>query len=382
MNFWMWNGAGANRWVVGWLAKRMMQKFSIKVNIGTGVPGAMGDYGAPQAVTQVEKELNTNPTGGGSVDLVWINGQNFKNLKPNAYGPWTWKIPSGRHYKWNAQEILYDFGTPTEGKEMPYNTAQFVFFYNTIQVDSAPKNIPQLVTWIKANPGRFTYANPTSDFLGAATLRHFFYAYAGPYTDFLTSDDGYTQRAKAVWAVLKDIESSLATVSADGGQQTYPSSHDAVRDAFASGDIWIDGAYDPNHASSQILNGVYSNDTKSFVMDDGSISNLNFVAIPKNAANKYAALVTANVIASVEGVFSRTQPERWGTLPALDVLSDAMVESGWDTAFNYIASHHAVPSVEDLERTRVAELSSAFQERIHNDWKKCVLEKSTSSDCV
>lgn len=59
-----------------------------------------------------------------------------------------------------------------------------MFIYNTLRFGTPPMTIPDMVTWIKANPGKFTYSDPTSEFLGEAFVKHMFYAYASPYTDF------------------------------------------------------------------------------------------------------------------------------------------------------------------------------------------------------
>ena len=52
-----------------------------------------------------------------------------------------------------------------------------------------------------------------------------------------------------------------------------------------------------------------------------------FQAIPVNSQNKAAAIVVGNVIASMEAIFTRAQPERWGALPAFDANDPKVVES-------------------------------------------------------
>jgi len=43
---------------------------------------------------------------------------------------------------------------------MPYNAAQVVFTYNNATVKSPPLTMKNLLAWVKANPGQFTYALP------------------------------------------------------------------------------------------------------------------------------------------------------------------------------------------------------------------------------
>jgi ABC-type uncharacterized transport system YnjBCD substrate-binding protein len=51
-----------------------------------------------------------------------------------------------------------------------------------------PRTIPDLVEWIKANPGQFTYAAPP-DFTGSAFVRHVCYHAAGGYERLLGEFD-------------------------------------------------------------------------------------------------------------------------------------------------------------------------------------------------
>ena len=52
-----------------------------------------------------------------------------------------------------------------------------------------PRTMEAIVAWIKNNPGKFTYINPTKDFLGAAFVKHMFYAYAKVLIQILTNFD-------------------------------------------------------------------------------------------------------------------------------------------------------------------------------------------------
>jgi len=369
VNFWMWNGgARYNKWVDEWLAPRMRSKYQIDV---TRAPDPSG---AATAVARVAQEVLDGNTDAGSVDLIWINGNNFRNLKSagNAYCGWAHKLPSGKNYNWFSPAIAFDFGVPTSGCEMPYNTAQIVFFYHQGSVGSPPRSIPALMNWIRANPGKFQYANPTGGdgFIGAAFIRQVFYYFAGAaqggtWEEFLGSstvnEELYLARAPLVFTQLKTITDRLALTS-------FPAQDTVVNELFANGTVTINLAYDPSHAGAGILAGTYPNDTMSYVMEDGTISNTNFVGIPNNAANKAAALVTANMVASLEGAFTRAQPEYIGSLPAYDATSATFQASGWDAAFDYIDAHASVPSQAELVGGRLSELSSDYKDRINSDW--------------
>ena len=74
-------------------------------------------------------------TRGGSVDLIWINGENFAAMK--AAGPAVRavrraaaELPLRRHRQASPRRCV-DFTMPTDGFEAPWGMAQFVFLYDT-----------------------------------------------------------------------------------------------------------------------------------------------------------------------------------------------------------------------------------------------------------
>ena len=54
-------------------------------------------------------------------------------------------------------------------------------------------------------------------------------------------------------------------------------------------------------------------------MQDGSLSNIHFVAIPYNAANSNSAKVVANFMLSVEAQAKKQQAQVWGDSTVIDV---------------------------------------------------------------
>ena len=203
-----------NQWIDNYYIPQMLANYNIKL---VRVPSQAAD-----AVALVQQQIAKVPTAKNvSVDLIWLNLENYNTLRnppgggpSNAYGPWAFKVPSASNFDFTAGSIAYDGGVATAGYEFPYDGAQCVFIYNKNKVTTTGdvaliKTIDGLRTWIKANPGRFTYAAPsldatgkTGDYTGSAFIRHVFYAVAAPYTDFLgvtpTTDNGTPSPAHLV----------------------------------------------------------------------------------------------------------------------------------------------------------------------------------------
>ena len=89
-------------------------------------------------VNQVISEQQAGATGDrGTVDLIWINGENFFTLRQAdlLYGPWAEGIPNAALVDWDNPAIYLDFGRPVDGYESPWSSAQFHFVYDSARQD-------------------------------------------------------------------------------------------------------------------------------------------------------------------------------------------------------------------------------------------------------
>ena len=85
--------------------------------------------GTKDAVDLVLAEMAAGKgPGEGSVDAIWLNGENFATLKrQNAlFGAFAPKLPNSKYIEWNAEDPrsqmnLRDFGVETGGAEVPWS---------------------------------------------------------------------------------------------------------------------------------------------------------------------------------------------------------------------------------------------------------------------
>ena len=351
---------------------------------------------AANVVVSVQAEMTAGNTNKGSVDMVWVNLENFANLKKNGlvYGPWADKVPSIVNFNRSDTSVFFDGGLAIDGYELPYNGAQCVFIYNKQLVASTAdvasiQTIPGLATWLKANPGKFTYAAPgsqadgkTGDYTGSAFLRHVFYALSGPYTDFLQTTvnmDLYKSRAPKTFQFLRSIEQYLYKATAGvvvGTGASYPTSNAAVDVLFGQKRVALTLSYDAFYAAKQVLaTGAASwnaTDPQGYILDSGTIANTNYLAIPANSPNKLAAVVAANAMASPAAMFYRYKVV--GALQVFDPTLDVFTTGGWNTAFDSIPTPSQVPPRAARVAGRLGELSGAYITQIQADWYKCVLK--------
>ena len=361
VNWFMWGGSDTiNANVDNDIGDAIKEQFNITLN---RVPADAADF-----VNKVLDESAAGVTEDGTIDLMWINGENFATLK-NAgllYGPWSESLPNAIYVPWDDPAIANDFGEPVEGLESPWGHAQFVIEYDTAFVDAAPTTFEALQTWVHENPGTFTYP-AIPDFVGSVFIRHLFYWAAGGPEPFLGEFDQavFDQYAPVVWEYLNDLEPDLWR-----GGATYPEGA-AMADLMANTEIHFNLSYDPARASTNIASGVYPESIRTFQFDTGTLSNNNYVAIPFNAANPAGAMVLANYILSPEFQLIMADPEQWGWLVPTD--PSTWPEDAQATLANYGTGIATIPAAE-LTSKALPEPQGEWVTAMEAGWIENVLE--------
>ncbi|NOX29056.1 MAG: ABC transporter substrate-binding protein [Actinobacteria bacterium] len=363
VNFYLWGGSDKiNADVDNDIGAQVSELFGVTLN---RVP--LGD--TADAVNLVLNEIEAGQTTGGSVDMIWINGENFRTLKDAdaLLAAWSEALPNAVFVNWDDPSVANDFGQPVEGTESPWGHAQFVFEFNTELVgDVAPDSFEGLQTWIHENPGLFTYP-AVPDFTGSVFLRHLFYwaaggseAFAGPF-----DQEVFDQYAPIVWEYLNDIEPSLWR-----GGDTYPTESAVQQDLLANQEVAFSMSYNPSNATTQINDGVYPDTIRTFIPVTGSVSNNNYVTIPSNASNAAGALVVANYMLSEEYQLKMTDPDGWGWLTATD--PSRWSDEAQATLAGYEAGVATLPQ-DLLNANALPEPSADWVEAMEQGWLDNVL---------
>ena len=361
VSWYMFGGwAHVNTWVDTYVAGEMKTRYDIDL---VRVPMDAGVF--------VNKLLNEKAAGKqkGSIDLLWINGENFKNAREAGllFGPFAQKLPNVQLVV-DPDSIAFDFGYPVDGYEAPYGRAQFVFEYDTAQIANPPKTVAALKDWIRANPGRFTYPQPP-DFTGSAFIRQIFYAVTGGHEQYLAGWDPqlFARQSPLLWDWFNDIEPFLWQKG-----RTYPKDSAFLDTLFSRGEVAFGMSYHPPHAQNKILEGSYPDTVRTFVMEDGSIYNTHFTAIPFNSPNKAGAIVLANFLISVEAQLSKYRPENWGDFPALDPKRLSPQDR---RRFQAVDLGPATLGPEQLNPVAVPEIPADYLEAIEQGWRDHVLNE-------
>jgi putative thiamine transport system substrate-binding protein len=309
-----WNAWGGDEQInayIAWVGQQVQARFGIQLNHVKLTDTA-------EAVARVVAEKAAGRTEGGSIDLIWLNGENFAALKSQnlLYGPFVRRLPNFGYVDVTGKPTtVVDFTIPTDGLEAPWGMAQFVFLYDTASVAEPPRSIQALLEWAKAHPGRFTYPAPP-DFIGSTFLKHVLLELAADPKVLQEPADkaDFAAVTAPLWHWLEAIRPNLWRKGA-----IFPASGPALHQLLDDGEVDFSMAFNPAEASNLIQAGHLPASVRTFILKAGTIGNTHFVAIPFNAAHKPAAMVVADFLMSPEAQAHKQDPRVWGDGTVLDL---------------------------------------------------------------
>ncbi len=344
-----------NAYLDNWLAPRLEEEYGIEFE-----RTPVGD-----TADIVNKLLNERQAADnrGTVDLVWVNGQNFYTGSQADlwFGPFAESLPNAGYIDYRDRDIALDFGYPIEGMEAAWSQAQFVMIYNAAEVENPPRNMEELRAWTERNPGRFTYPAPP-DFFGNAFILQAFYdltndvaTYGEPFDEQV-----FDERVGVFTEYMNDIEPNLWR-----GGETYPQSGAALDELFQNGEVDLTVTYNPYFAQQQIDAGIFPDSTRTYLLEDGTLSNTSYLAIPFNAPNTAGAQVAVNFMESPEAQLELQRQNVVGGLATLDVES---LPDDLQRDFSDTAGGEAVLPLDRLQANRLPEARTEWTLALQEAW--------------
>ncbi|HCP01737.1 MAG TPA: ABC transporter substrate-binding protein [Rhodospirillaceae bacterium] len=306
-----WNAWGGDKRInayIAWAGDQVQERYGVTVK-----HVRLAD--TSEAVARVVAEKAAGQLDSGSVDLIWINGENFAEMKRNdlLFGPWTQSAPNYRFVDTARKKTTtVDFTVPVDHLEAPWGMAQFVFMYDTSHVENPPGSVTALLEWAKDNPGRFTYPQPP-DFLGTTFLKQALIELVTDSTVLQAPATDVARITAPLWGFLDSLHPNMRRRG-----QVFPQNGPALQRLLDDGEIAIALSFEPAEASGLIAQGRLPDTVRTFVLDEGTIGNTNFLAIPFNANAKEGAMLLANFLMSPEAQAHKQDPEVWGSFTVLD----------------------------------------------------------------
>jgi len=349
----MWRGdPSINAFVDQWVAPRVQERHGITLTAVEGQGSEIVNH------LVVEREAGSR----GSADLVWINGETFGNLRQESLldGPWAGSLPNARYVDSASPIIMRDFEQDPAGYESPWGRVQFALIYDSLRTPDPPRTVASLGHWILAHPGRFTH---DQQFTGTTFLVILLYALGGGVREYQGGFDSL-RYAKGSALVFRWLERHRAAFWRDG--ETYPPGVAELHRLFANREVDFSMSYNQNEALTKARQGILPATARALLLQDGTIANTHFVAIPFNATHTAGAMVVADFLLSPEAQLEKQKPEVWadGTVLARDRLPPE-----WAARFAPGSQDPRALPADSMAKYARPEVSPRYRERLSAEWR-------------
>ena len=303
-----WGGAENINAYIEWAGAEVEERYGVKL-----VHVKLDDTAG--AVAKVVAEKAAGKDEGGSVDLIWINGENFASMKKQQllFSPgWAEKLPNWRYVDIDEQADGRAPISPSPSMGWRAHGAWRSWCSSTTR----PRP-PRLDAEIGQGIARLGEEKSRPLHLSAAAGLH---RLVVPETGAgeLVADRSRPAEAGRR-AVVREGDGAGVRVSRRAQpaavarrREPIPQNYPAMKQLLADGEVDIIFAFNPSEASSAIAAGELPDTVRSFTFPGGTLANTHFVAIPYNAAAKAGALVVADFLISPEAQARKQDPEGMG----------------------------------------------------------------------
>jgi putative spermidine/putrescine transport system substrate-binding protein len=360
VNFMMWQGSPIiNNYINNYVVPQMKERYNVDLKISGGQ--------GPEIVQLVMGERQA-AIDRGQVDVVWINGETFFQLRKieGLYGPFVKQLPNARYIDFEDPYISVDFQQPVEYMEAPWGVSQFALVYDSAKVPVPPTNLRELEYFIKTHPGTFTISN---DFTGMSFLKCLLAELGGSPTslDGPFDEAKYQALSRQLWSF---INTNKKYFWKEG--QTFPTEHSKMDQLFASGELLLSYGFSEGGIEEKVHQGLYPKTTRGYAWRNGTVRNANYLGVTYNAPNKAGALLLINFLLSPEAQLEKANPNR---MNANTVLSMEKLPAKWRKQFAQVANRTYGPNVDELAPYAIKEPAPEYMIRIYEDFRTEVIEK-------
>ncbi|ENY71536.1 hypothetical protein G114_12433 [Aeromonas diversa CDC 2478-85] len=327
-----WGGSPEVNRYLAWSADEIKKRFDITLT------QVKVDDIAP-SIASLLAQKRAGKAREGTMDLLWVNGENFKSMKDNALlgAPFSAELPNMALVD-GGLPVERDFTVPVEGLEAPWGMGQLNLMVDKDRVPAPPTNAAALLTWTQAHPGRFTYPKPPQ-FHGSSFLKQMLLdLIPDPAPLYRPAGQSDAARVTApLWAFLDALHPSLWRAG-----KLFPTGAAESRQLLDDGELDMALSFNPQEAAYGVLSGNLPERVEAVVMQKGALTNAHFLAIPFNARARAGAKVVVNFLLSPEAQARKADPAIWGdpsvlrpealpqgTLPALRFAAQAEPHPSW-----------------------------------------------------
>lgn len=268
------------------------------------VNSGAGDGGTQKIFEKLKAQKDAGKTEW-DIDLAIVHQSGMQQLiDNNLLEKW---VPQSANKEFVVSpDSKNSLGTNVEGYVIPLFHSQVAFAYNPDKVKQFPANFEELTAWIKANPKRFGYNGIQNGASGVAFATAYTYWKSGDYKAL--TQGPFDAALEQKWpAIMKELK-ALPVTYTNGNNGTLDMLN---RGEIDMGPVWVDmfnlwvdeGRMNPNYGLK--------------IVDPGMPGQPMYVVIPKNAKNKEAAILYADLLTSPE-IQTKVIVEKNSWYPGID----------------------------------------------------------------
>jgi putative spermidine/putrescine transport system substrate-binding protein len=184
--------------------------------------------------------------------------------------------------------------TPVHGAAIPYRGSSVVLAYDSKNVATPPKTLAQLLAWIKAHPGKFTYNSPNTGGSGYSFAETVVDSFI-PQNVLTQMDNGYVPNLESYWKQGLDTLHSLNQYVYQG---VYPNGNQAVLDLLAKGQIWVAPVWSDQSLTALKTGQLPSTIHLTQIASPSFTGGAAYLGVPKTAKNKVDVYKFVNYVLS------------------------------------------------------------------------------------
>ena len=359
VTFMMWQGSPVvNDYINNYVVTAVKEKFDIDLQISGGQ--------GPEIVQLVMGEKQADIQNG-QVDIVWINGETFFQLRKvnGLWGPFVEQLPNSEFIDTNDPFINTDFQQPVRGMEAPWSINQFAIVYDSTKVENPPKNLPELSEYLKRYPGTFTISN---DFTGMTLLKSFLAEIGGGPASLNGpfDEEKYNLLSNQLWRYVNDNKRYFWKEG-----RTFPKEQSKMSQLYANGELFLTYGFSEGGIEEKVVSGLYPKSTRGYAWDNGTIRNTNYLGILHNASQKAAAMQVINFLLSPEAQLKKADVDGMNANTVLDL---ERLPTDWKERFDKAKKRRYGPEMDDLEQNAIAEPAPEYMIRLYEDFRTQVIE--------
>ncbi|ASK19945.1 ABC transporter substrate-binding protein [Halomonas sp. N3-2A] len=351
-----WGGDSRTNRYIAWVSEQMQSSYGVDVE-----HVKLGDTGS--AVARVLGEKQAGNMDDGRIDLIWINGENFAAMREQdlLFGPFAESLPNfALTHSDENPEVVTDFTLPTEGYESPWGKAQITFYYDSAQTETPPQSIADLLEWAKDNPGQFSYPR-IPDFTGSTFLKQALIELSNQndalYAPVVEAE--FAEITAPLWDYLDELHPHLWRSG-----RSFPESGPNLRALMSDGELSLAFSFYPTDAAVAVMEYELPESVRSYVLEDGTLGNVHFVAIPFNSPHKAGAMALANFLLSPEAQAQKQSLNMWGDRT---VLAVSRLDENDKALFEQGESHPSALPADALSNT-LAEPHPSWMTALQDAW--------------